>query len=384
MANILLLGTGTQGFILAETIYKMGHRLTMIASEKGNYADKSRFLDKVYYCMNSLDAVYAQFITDVICDEQIDVVIPTGDSDAEFLCKHRTKLPQRAKFKLPLYENFLRGYDKNQLMSLCKDKGYPHPMSYDLSKVSLDSEEIRSFSFPAMLKPNCTTGCRGMVEINTYDELVTRYFDLHKQYGEYHLQKFIKPGGRQIKIQLYINEKKELVSYSVLHKIRWYPNKGGSSTCARSIECPKMVNVCYQILKDIDWIGFADFDIIENPDTNELLIMEINPRVPACIKGAIVAGINWGEIIVNDVLELPQKEYHYKTGVILRHLGLDILWFLKADKRWNTKPNWFNFIGSNIYYQDGSSWRDPLPFIVGTWHNIAKLFNPEFKKAKKI
>lgn len=383
MANVLVLGTGTQGLILVKCIHTCGHRVVMIACEKGNYADFSRYVSKVYYCIDRTADQYLTFVISVINDEHVDAIIPTGDNDAEFLCRNRHILPQRAKFKLPTYENFQNGYNKNQLMSLCKKNGYPHPQSSDLSIVSIDSDEIRHFPFPAMLKPNCTTGCRGMVEIKSYEELVKRYPELHNQYGDYHLQKFIMPGGRQVKIQLYVDESGNLLAHSVQHKLRWYPNKGGSNTCCVSIEEGKMVKICHQILKDINWVGFADFDTIEDPTTEELLIMEINPRLPACIKGSIVAGINWPEIIVNDALGLPQKKYKYKTGIYLRHLGLDFLWFLHAENRWNAKPCWLKLIAPKLYYQDASSWTDPKPFIMGTWRNIAKLFDPNFRKAKQ-
>lgn len=381
--NVLILGAGTQGLITVKSLHDCGYRVVLITSEKNNYADASCYVDRLYRSLGTTDESKLKQIKNVVKQEQIDSIIPMGDADAEFLCKYAGEFPSYVKMKLPTYENFLRGYDKNLLMGLCKAKGYPHPLSYDLSKVTLDSREIKEFPYPAMLKPNCTTGCRGMVEIRSYEELTARYPELHAKYGEYHLQRFIRAGGRQVKIQLYVDVQKHLVAHSVLHKMRWYPNKGGSNTCAMSIECPDMVQICYQILKDIDWVGFADFDTIEDPDTGELLIMEINPRLPACIKGAVVAGINWPEIIVNDALGLPQKQYRYKTGVVLRHLGLDTLWFLKAKNRWSARPNWFKLVGRNIYYQDASSWSDPMPFIKGTWHNIAKLFNPEFKKAKQ-
>lgn len=86
---------------------------------------------------------------------------------------------------------------------------------------------------------------------------------------------------------------------------------------------------------------------------------------------------------MNGALGLPQKQYEYKDGIVLRHLGLDTLWFLHAKNRWHVKLNWFKFFGSKIYYQDMNGWLDPMPFLTGTWNNIKKLFDPEFKKAKK-
>ena len=383
MSHILVLGGGTQGLALVEALHKCGHRVIMVSAERGNYADSSRYVDKMLYYSGTTDK-YLSFIKQVITDNCIDSIIPTGDDNTEFLCLNRSAFPNRVKFNLPSYTNFERGYDKNQLMTLCKEKGYPHPHTIDLSITNINSDEVRDFDYPGMLKPNCTTGGRGMIEINSYDELIDKYPSLPGQYGENHLQKFIKAGGRQEKIQLYVDANQKLIVHSVLHKLRWYPNRGGSNTCCVTIEDEKMVTICHQILKDIEWVGFADFDLIQNPDTGEMLIMEINPRIPACIKGAMVAGINWPEIIVNDYLGLPQKQYNYKTGVYLRHIGLDILWFIHAQNRWSAKPNWFHFFGRNIHYQDASSFSDPLPFIKGTFRNICKLFDPKFKQAKQI
>ena len=196
---------------------------------------------------------------------------------------------------------------------------------------------------------------------------------LHEQYGDYHLQQFIKAGGRQLKVQLYINKEKKLIASSIIEKLRWYPVQGGSNCCAVTIRDDKTIDMCHHILVDLNWLGFADFDLIEDPDTYQLLVMEINPRIPACIKSPIAAGLNWAQVIVESVIGNSSQEYKYREGVVLRHLGFDILWFIKSPNRWRSKPSWFKFFGKNIYYQDMSSWTDPLPFWGGTWNNIKKL-----------
>lgn len=382
MANVLLLGAGTQCLAIIPSLHRHGHRIVILTEMHSNYGDKSRYIDKVVRSEMDSDSKMLDAVLRTSSQEHIDIIIPMGDADAEFLSKNKQNFVGQ-HFVIPDYVTFLKGYDKNQLLTLCKEKGYPHPQTADLSKVDYLSDELKSFPFPAMLKPNCTTGGRGMVEVKTYEEFVSIYPDLHKEYGDYHLQRFIKAGGRQVKVQLYVDDKQQLVAHSVQHKMRWYPNKAGSNCCARSITDEHIVGICYNILKDIRWEGFADFDTIEDPDTGELLIMEINPRLPACIKGSIVAGVDWGEILVNGALGLPQKQYEYKEGVVLRHLGLDILWFLHAENRLQAKPNWFKFLGGKIYYQDMNGLLDPMPFLTGTWNNVKKLFNPEFKKAKK-
>jgi hypothetical protein len=131
---------------------------------------------------------------------------------------------------------------------------------------------------------------------------------------------------------------------------------------------------------DLNWVGFADFDTIEDPDTGDLLIMELNPRVPACVKCAVVSGIHWGQIIVDGYLGRPQKQYEYNTGEYLRHLGFETLWFIKSPNRFKTKPCWFKLLGKHIHYQDMSDWTDPLPFLMGTYRNIKKVLRHQEKK----
>ena len=383
MNNILLLGSGTQAFAILKSLHRAGNKIYMLVSELGNYADVSRYVDeRILTTYNDKSPEFLDLVKTIIKEKIIDVVIPMGDTVAEFLSRHKDELQALTHFKMPDYGHFQEGYDKNKLMTLCREKGYPHPLTIDLSKTSYDDAvKFTDFPYPGILKPNCTTGGRGMCIINRYEDLLESYPRIKAEYGECHLQQFIREGGSQVKLQLYVNEKGELLNSTVMEKVRWYPVKGGSSCCSVSIKKPEMVEICHKVLKDIKWVGFADFDTIENPDTGVLLIMEINPRLPACIGAVVNAGIDWGQIIVDDYLDKPQKQYSYKEGVALRHLGFDVLWFLKSPCRFKSKPSWFKFFGSNVTYQDFHLF-DQKPFWVGTYHNVKKLFNPEFREAK--
>lgn len=383
MSNILILGSGTQALAILQSLHRSGNRLVMLVRETGNYGDASRFLDEKIQTQYRYDSQeYLGSVKTIIKEKQINAVIPMGDASAEFLSRNKDELQPLTHFKIPSFDYFMKGYDKNRLMTLCREKGYPHPKTIDLNETAYDDpSNFKYFPFPGILKPNCTTGGRGMCIISDYEELVRKYPQIHSEYGGCHLQQYIREGGSQVKLQLYVNEAGELLQSSAMEKVRWYPVKGGSSCCSISIRKPEMVEICHQILKDIHWVGFADFDCIGNPDTGELLIMEINPRLPACIGAVINAGVDWGQIIVDDYLGRPQKQYHFEEGVALRHLGFDLLWFMKSPNRWKTKPSWFLFFGRKVTYQDFHFW-DQKPFWVGTYHNIKKLFNPEFKKAK--
>lgn len=381
MSNVLILDSGTQGYICAKSLKKAGNNVFLIHHEKHNYTDDSKYVDKKFQCNESKDTkTYIELVKDVIKTCSIDTVVPMGDAASMFLSRHKKELQPIVSYVLPDIDVFEKGYDKNSLMALCAEKGYPHPQTIN-DVEDINKLDVSSLSFPFLIKPNHTCGGRGMTLVRNGDELKNKFWEIRKEYGPCHLQKYIRQGGAQVEVQIYINERKELVASSAIYKYRWYPENGGSSCCATAIENNDVVQTCYNLLKDIGWVGFADFDLIEDPDEGDLKVMELNPRVPACVKAAVVSGVDWPNIIVNEYLKQPQKQMSFKHGRILKHLGMEALWFYYSKNRFKTRPSLLKVFGRNIYYQDFDIC-DPLPFILGSLHNIKQQMNPEFRKQK--
>ena len=209
-----------------------------------------------------------------------------------------------------------------------------------------------------------------------------KYTQVKKKYGKCHLQEYIPNGGRQFKVQILINNQ-ELLSSTVIEKIRFYPIRGGSSCFNKTIDNNSLVNLCFNVLNTIQWEGFADFDLIEDPRDGNILIMEINPRVPACIKASVVSGVDFPNAIVNLSLGKPKNKYKYSPGKFLRYFSMDLLWLLKSDKSLKNMSFWLeNMFSKNHYMQDGDL-LDPMPFIVGSISGIIKQLRPDFRAHKK-
>lgn len=106
-------------------------------------------------------------------------------------------------------------------------------------------------------------------------------------------------------MQLFISFNGQVVASSVIHKQRFYPENGGSSCCNVTIKDDTLIKLCADVLKKIGWIGFADFDLIEDPRDEVIKIMELNPRIPACIKSAIESGADYATLIADASLGFP-------------------------------------------------------------------------------
>lgn len=384
MSKVLLLdGDSTQALPLSRSLKKKGYNVDIVEYTKWGYGSASRFVNNRFLFLEHEDVEkYHEFLLPILKKGNYDTVIPCDDYGAMLLSKYQDEYLKYTQYKMPSFNVFEKGYDKHKLMELCQQKGYPHPQTILMENGSLDNLDLSALPYPLLIKPNHTCGARGMTYVRNSEELEQKFPLIYKEYGDCHLQQFIPAGGHQVEVQLYVGDKGELVQASVIKKFRWYPENGGSSCCNVSTVNPKIVDICYNILRDLNWIGFADFDTIEDPRTGELLIMEINPRVPACVKSAFISGIDWADIIVNEYLNKPHRHYVAKEGLYLRHFGFECLWFMYSKSRFKTKPNWFNLFGKNIFYQDMSGWDDPMPFFVGSFGNFMKQLSPEFRKAK--
>lgn len=389
MKKVLILdGGATHAMAIAECLKKSGYGVAVICDDKNEYGYHTKFADERYLGVDSHKKEYAEFMLKFLKEHQFDVLIPTSDTAAEFMSFHKEELEQLTGVLMPEREVFEKGYDKNNLMTVCRENGFPHPQTIDLKGLAVDKvhefekfEGLNNFPYPGLLKPNLTSGGRGMTLVNSIEELLKVYPAIHNQYGECHLQQFIKEGGQQVKVQIMTDKNGDMAYSSVIWKQRYYPVNGGSSCCNVTIDNPEIANVCGKVLKAIGWIGFADFDLIEDPQTKQLLIMEINPRIPACVRSAFKSGMDYATMIADMTLGKPLREYKYESGKRLRHLGFDALWFLKSPNRFKSEPSWFKFFGRNLYYQDWIC-GDFSAFFWGTWGNFKKQMDPEFRKAK--
>ena len=383
MGKVLILDCGgPQALAMAESLKKSGYYVDALCCSRGNYGYHSKLINNKFLCPEEHNTEYVSFVLNFLKTHPYDLIIPTSDANAEFCSFFKYEIQQYTKVLIPDKDIFQRAYDKNKLMNLCREKGYPHPITVDLNGWDgIKEDTLKSFPFPGLLKPNLTSGGRGMTLVKDIEGLRKAYPSIYSQYGECHLQQFISPGGRQIKVQIMTDLKGVTAYSSVIWKQRFYPVNGGSSCCNITIEEPGIVEICSNILKDIGWVGFADFDLIEDTKTKQLLVMEINPRTPACIRSAYKSGVDFATMIADVTLGFPLKMYEYKPGKRLRHIGFEILWFLKSPDRFKVTPSWFNFFGRDIYYQDWIK-GDFVAFLKGSWNNLKKQMNPEFRKAK--
>lgn len=344
--RILIVGGGLQGLSCGCSFYK-NHEVSVVTSNL--MCRKSRFFKKVYSDVNGGD----ESLYGLLEKEHFDVLIPVSDMTVPFVSKNKADIEKRfgVKCAVPDYEQVYQVEDKSRFMAFCEENDVPHPKTARLSEGTLE-QAADEVGFPALIKPDYSVGARGITKVSSISELQERYPSVSHKYGSCTLQEFIENKEYYYNVMLYRDAQGKFLAYTILKIVRMYPIGAGSSACCITVENDDILQICKDCLDKLNWVGMADFDVLQRLDNGAYKIIEINPRVPASLRGAAVSGISFPEIIANDACGKVVPEYMYNPGKVLRYMGIDIMWLLKSPSRFHVKPGWLKFFGKDIFYQD--------------------------------
>lgn len=371
--RILIVGGGLQGLSCGCSLYKK-HEVSLVASNL--MSRKSRFFKRIYTEVKGND----ESLFSILEREHFNVLIPVSDMTVPFISKNKVSIEERygVKCAVPDYEQVYQVEDKSRFMAFCEANNISHPKTKRLTDEMFE-ESASCVGFPALIKPDFSVGARGITRVNTLDELKERYPHIHSQYGECTLQELIENEDYYYNVMLYRDKNGQYPAYVISKIVRMYPIHAGSSSCLITVENDELLSICKDCLDKLNWVGMADFDVLQRLDNKEYKIIEINPRVPASLRAAAISGVNFPEIIALDAVGKAVPACSYKQGKILRYMGLDLMWFLKSPKHFKTKPGWLDFFGKDIFYQDIIC-QDPSTW----WTWLAEGLKKIYKRNKKI
>lgn len=377
---LLIEGRARQVMPLMESLHKLGCHVTTYNASKLDMGYASHYPDKkvLSYCdakdpARSWDAISAELKT-----KQYDLVIPLNDFVAIMLSQHKEELKPYVTIAANDWDVFQYASDKLKTMKVCMENNIPCPKTFVADESLTDLSKL-DLAYPICIKPRTGFSAVGFRRIDNPEELGHIVEATREKYGAPLIQEYIPQSDLQYKAELFVDRDGKIKSCCIFSKVRWYPIDGGSSTLNMSVHKPDIQKSCERLLKAINWRGYADIDLIQDPRDGIAKIMEINPRITGSVKICYACGVNFSEQILQDYLGEPVTEYmDYPEGQYLRYLHTDILWFIKSPTRFTCKPSWFNFRHSvdQIW-----SIKDPLPWFTYTIANISRV-KADSKKRK--
>ena len=378
---LLLEGFARQSMPIMEALHKNGCHITTYNNSKLDMGYASHYPDKKlikFWDRNDEEASYAALL-EVLKEDKYDVTIPLTDFSATMLSKHKNELKEYTNPAVNDWEIFLGAADKLNTMVACMDNGVPCPKTLRQAD-TLEEVLASGVEYPFIIKPRVGYGSIGFHRIDNEEDLRRHFEACVEKFGGMVVQEYIPQTGTQYKCEVFIDGNGEVKSAHVFDKTRWYPIDGGSTCCSTSVDRPDIVKSCIELLKALNWRGYGDVDLIEDPRDGIAKVMEINPRITASVKVCIKSGVDFARQIVEYETGREVTDYNeYEKGVCLRYMHTDLLWFIESPNRFKSKPSWFSWKRTcdQIW-----SIKDPLPWFTYTLQGFAK-FGKEKKKRKR-
>lgn len=131
-----------------------------------------------------------------LATHQIDVIIPLSDGSAAFVSKNKTELEKQfgVKCAVPDYEIFCTAHNKGRLMDICRQYDIPHPRTFTIS-ADMFEEAVAYVGFPALIKPDISEGARGIVYVESAEQVRAKVGAVIKEFGSCTLQQYIRHTG---------------------------------------------------------------------------------------------------------------------------------------------------------------------------------------------
>lgn len=283
----------------------------------------------------------------------IDRLIPINSSEIRLCLEHRHRFGS-ALDGFGECEDFLRLDDKRRLSELTRALAVRTPRTYSLA--SLGPGEVE---FPLVFKPTQSSSALGVIYIQNQEELNRLKSDQRgRRESDYVLQEFISGVGVGYSV---LAKRGEIVASYGHKRLAEWPVSGGSSTARASFFHPGMQATAELIVKNTNWTGLAMFEF-KWTEQNEVVLIEVNPRVWGSIFQAVASGVNFPRLWVcgdGDPMRATSAK-EVITYLPLLHWMSCLFYLIKQNK---FGPLWHRLRHFSCYRPDVSFFTDPLGFL---------------------
>ncbi len=297
-----------------------GHEVSIIHNKRSAPAF-SRYCKNLFISPSIYETeTYIGFLTDLVMQNEFDVLIPVGAETYSILSPIKEKIRPFTKFVIAEPEQINLALNKTKTYKFAEEIGIAHPKT--IYPNSLDEAIIFSETliYPVVVKP----------PLETVKKFPVQYFENHQTLvkylpGIYNLLKNMSPIIQE-KITgtgygFYAVYNNGLIQQSFMHRrIREFPVKGGISTCAESYYNNNLYLTGKKILDELKWHGPAMVEFKKDHLTGNYFLIEINPKFWGSLDLSMVAGLNFPDIICKIANNELVEQKNYESGIIFQWL----------------------------------------------------------------
>jgi predicted ATP-grasp superfamily ATP-dependent carboligase len=301
------------------------------------------------------------------------------------IARHRDRLEQLFRLRLPSTELIESLVDKSRFATLASELSLPVPPTLTSREVAFARQIAERIPGPWVIKPNHHDGWftqrmlrkKGpskALRADTMTELYELLWQVRTHTRDFVVQSFIPGGEDQIySFHAYMDERANVLGQFVGKKIRTFPREAGISTYLELVKEPEVVELGNQIVAKLGLIGPVKIDLKRDPRSGQYYVLELNARFNLWHYLGSACGVNLALIAHADLTGQPLPPAgDYRTGVRWLSFGADLRSFLRSYRPSGEigLGGWLSSLrGPKVY--DVFAWDDPLPFAFGALNYCA-------------
>ncbi len=248
--------------------------------------------------------------------ESIDILISALDVELPLFMSLKTQIENMGiKMLIPDYHTFM-ARDKSKLDDLAPKIGLKSPKTLSMTAVADIDKAAEDFGFPMMIKGPFYEAAK----VKSLPEAQKEFYNLSAKWGfPIIAQEFIT--GEEYNLIGLGDGKGNDLGHVATKKMMI--TKLGKVWTNVSIVNDKMFKAAEEFITQFRWSGGYELELIQEAKSDELYLIEINPRFPAWLYMATGCGINLPERMVKYLLNIEHDTHSdYQAGkTLIRYTG---------------------------------------------------------------
>lgn len=311
MNNIMFCSVGRRGRLLRNVKETLGKTGEIIGTDLQSTAPALQFCDRQFVVPRITDPSYVDTILKICKENDVKAITTLIDPEIEILAENSDKFKAMGIIPLcPAPKSAIYCFNKFELFKYASEKGIRTPLTFhdwDKFKEALAEGRIE---FPVFMKPVCGSGSVGAHKVYTLEQAEA---DWKSGEHDYIIQELMTGGDCDADVYVDTISHKAVAAFS---KRKIETRIGGASkTC--SFKDPKLFKFIQEICDVFEFNGPLDMDFFIKD--GEYYLSEINPRFGGAYLHAYGAGVDFIQLIVNNIngIENPVNIGNYNENVLM-------------------------------------------------------------------
>jgi len=288
--NTVLLGeiSSYKSIVIARFFKKVYPQLKIVGYDYKKFTKSfhTKYCDKIILVKNPKQNKQAHIssLTEIIKTHNIDLFLPVDSGMYGEYVKFNNLLGNTFSY-IGDFKTYEQLHDKSKSQKLAEELFIRIPKIYN---------NINNSVIPFVIKPTNQSSAKGVQYINSEKDRLNVKLNLNEKYV---FQEYVK--GKGCGYSVFAKNGEIIIGHGHL-RLAELPVSGGSSVYRDNFDNNEMKNIASKILKHTKWSGFAMFEFKLTPE-NEIILIEINPRIWGSINQGLQNGTNYFEAILGKI-----------------------------------------------------------------------------------